>query len=94
MLPDPPGGVNPLFKKILDPPLQTPLNTNVYPACDGHQLRHVIRFCSSTRFMVRPCDKASGNNCGNRKYFILWDIVNPQLGSGLGLGLGLGLGSG
>ena len=31
--------------------------------------------------------------CG-RKYFILCDIVNPQLGSGLGLGLGLGLGSG
>ena len=36
----------------------------------------------------------------SRKYFILWDIVNPQLGSGLGLGsgsglgLGLGLGSG
>ena len=29
-----------------------------------------------------------------RKYFILWDIVNPQLGSGLGLGLGLRLGSG
>ena len=29
-----------------------------------------------------------------RKYFILWDIVNPQLGSGLGLELGLGLGSG
>ena len=35
------------------------------------------------------------------KYFILcrilsilWDIVNPQLGSGLGLGLSLGLGSG
>ena len=24
-----------------------------------------------------------------RKYFILWDIVNPQLGLGLGLGLGL-----
>ena len=30
----------------------------------------------------------------SRKYFILWDIVNPQFGSGLGLGLGLGLGSG
>ena len=28
------------------------------------------------------------------KYFILWDIVNTQLGSGLGSGLGLGLGSG
>ena len=27
-----------------------------------------------------------------RKYFILWDIVNPQLGSWLGLGLGSGLG--
>ena len=27
-----------------------------------------------------------------RKYFILWDIVNPQLGSGLGSGLGLGFG--
>ena len=30
----------------------------------------------------------------SRKYFILWDIVNPQLGSGLGLGLGLGSGLG
>ena len=38
----------------------------------------------------------------SRKYFILWEIVNPQLGSGLGLVLGsgyelrseLGLGSG
>ena len=30
----------------------------------------------------------------HRKYFILWDIVNPQSGSGLGLWLGLGLGSG
>ena len=33
-----------------------------------------------------------------RKYFILWDMVNSQLGLGLGLGLcswlGLGLGSG
>ena len=28
------------------------------------------------------------------KYFILWDIVNPQLGSGLGLVLGLGSGLG
>ena len=28
-----------------------------------------------------------------RKYFILWDIVNPQLGLGLGLGLGLELDS-
>ena len=27
-----------------------------------------------------------------RKYFILWDIVNSQLGSGLGLRLGSGLG--
>ena len=26
-----------------------------------------------------------------RKYVILWDIVNLQLGSGLGPGLGLGL---
>ena len=29
-----------------------------------------------------------------RKYFILWDIVNPQLGSGLGLALGSGFGLG
>ena len=54
-----------------------PLNANVYPGCDGHQLRHVIRFCGSTWFMVRPCGKASGNNCGNpavatQAYFPLW----------------------
>ena len=33
--------------------------------------------------------KERGRLC--RKYFILWDIVNPQLGSGFGLGLGFGL---
>ena len=34
----------------------------------------------------------SGFEVLRRKYFILWDIVNPQLESGLGLGLGLGSG--
>ena len=36
--------------------------------------------------------KERGRLC--RKYFILWDIVNPQLGSGFGLGLELGSGLG
>ena len=41
------------------------------------QLHHVIRFCYSTRFMVRPCSKDSGNHCSNppavtQAYFPLW----------------------
>ena len=59
MLPDPPGGVNPLFKKILNLPLQMPLNTNVYPGCDGYQLRHVIRFWSRIDgFAIKKCVNA------------------------------------
>ena len=43
---------------------------------------------------VRFYRNAQVTNTISRKYFILWDIVNPQLGSGLGLGLGLGSGLG
>ena len=57
------------------------LNTNVYPGCDGHQLHHVIRFCGSMRFMVRPCGKASGNPpAATQAYFPLW-LSLIQIGS-------------
>ena len=39
----------------------------------------------------RFCNKIAIFLTENRKYFILWDIVNQQL-SGLGLDLGSGLG--
>ena len=51
----------------------------------------------SYRIQIRPvpCKRSlilTRNKIRERKYFILWDIVNPQLGLGLGSGYGLGLG--